>query len=231
VSRPRLLGGCSCAGGADWGYSEYFDVVGVDIEPQPNYPGEFIQADILDVLEDRAFMSDFDAAAISPPCQGWSPLNAYNHKEYPKLIAPVRERLDALGIPYVIENVEAAASELKDPVMLCGPMFDLRVYRHRLFETNWDMVTPAHPKHIELCVRNGYLPTVERPFMSIHGGKHSRAWQNAACDAMGMPWIKVPAGGDVKRGIREVCEAIPPAYTEYIGRRILAVVTGMEVAA
>lgn len=221
--KPRLLGGCSCAGGADMGYwLAGWDVVGVDIDPQPNYPFEFVQADILDVLEDRAFMAGFDAAAVSPPCQKYSPLNAYNHKEYPDLIAPVRERLDALGLPYVIENVEAAAAELRDPAMLCGPMSGLKVYRHRLFETNWDLTAPADPKHRWLCARNGYLPTPERPFMTITGGKHSRAWQNAACDAMDMPWIKVTAGGDIKRGIREVCEAIPPAYTEHIGRALMA---------
>lgn len=232
MRRPRLLGGCSCAGGADVGYTRAgFGVVGVDIDPQPHYPGEFLQADILEVLEDRNFMAGFDAAAISPPCQKYSNLNAYNHKDYPDLIGPVRERLQALGIPYVIENVEAAAPELRDPVMLCGPMFGLKVYRHRLFETNWLLAAPAHAPHTALCARNGYLPTAERPFMSIHGGKHSRAWQNAACDAMGMPWIKVPAGGDVKLGIREVCEAIPPVYTEFIGRQLLAMVTGMEAAA
>ncbi|MFJ6069111.1 hypothetical protein ACIQHU_39480, partial [Streptomyces tendae] len=62
----------------------------------------------------------------------------------------------------------------------------------------------------------------EKPFMTITGGAHSRAWQNAACDVMGMPWIKVPAGGDIKLGIREVCEAIPPAFAQYIGERYLA---------
>lgn len=207
-----------------------FDVVGVDINPQPHYPGEFIQADILEVLEDKAFMADFDAAAISPPCQRYSNLNAYNHKDYPDLIGPVRERLEALGLPYVIENVEAAAPELRDPVMLCGPMFGLKVYRHRLFETNWPLTAPVEPEHKWLCARNGYLPTPERPFMTITGGKHSRAWQNAACDAMGMPWIKVPAGGDTRLGIREVCEAIPPAYTEFIGARLLTALD-LEVAA
>lgn len=222
--KPRLLGGCSCAGGADHGYTlAGFDVAGVDIDPQPNYPGEFIQADVLEVLADRNFMAGFDAAAISPPCQKYSNLNAYNHKDYPDLIGPVRQRVSALGIPYVIENVEAATPALKDPVMLCGPMFGLKVYRHRLFETNWDLTAPEEPCHRWLCARNGYLPTPDRPFMTITGGKHSRAWQNAACDAMGMDWIKVPAGGDVKRGIREVCEAIPPAYTEFIGRQLMAV--------
>lgn len=222
----RLLELFSCASGTGMGFQRAgFDIVSVDIEPQPNCPHEFIQADALEVLEDRPFLRSFHAIAAAPPCQGYSNLNAYNHKPYPKLIAPVRSRLIAAGLPYVIENVEAAGPELRDPVMLCGPMFGLKVYRHRLFETNWSVAAPTHEPHAALCARNGYLPTPERPFMSIHGGKHSRAWQNAACDAMGMPWIKVSAGGDVKRGIREVCEAVPPAYTDFIGRQLLAALT------
>jgi DNA (cytosine-5)-methyltransferase 1 len=227
----RLLDLYSCAGGAHRGYEQAgFDVTGVDIDPQPNYPGEFIQADALEILRDREFMALFSAVHASPPCQHYSNLNAYNHKDYPDLIAPTRELILETGLPYVIENVEAAASELKNPVTLCGLMFGLRVRRHRLFETNWNLTAPAHPEHVELCTRNGYLPTPERPFMTITGGKHSRAWQNAACDAMDMPWIKVPAGGDTQLGIREVCEAIPPAYTEYIGWQ-LADALGQGVAA
>lgn len=207
-----------CSGGMGMGfYLAGFDVVGVDIDPQPNYPFPFIQADAVEFIS--RYGARYDLIHGSPPCQDYSNLNAYNHKDYPRLIEPTREAMVASGRPYVIENVEAAARELKDPITLCGPMFDLRVYRHRVFETNWGLTPPAHPKHSALCTRNGYLPTPERPFMSIHGGKHSRAWQNAAADAMGMPWIRVEAGGDVKLGIREVCEAIPPAYSEWIGRR------------
>jgi DNA (cytosine-5)-methyltransferase 1 len=127
--------------------------------------------------------------------------------------------MEATGQPYVIENVEAAGPELKNPTLLCGPMFGLRVYRHRLFETNWPLTAPAHKRHAALCSRNGYLPTTERPFMSVHGGKHSKAWQRAAADILGMPWLSVPDGGDTKRAIREVCEAIPPAYAQLIGQR------------
>jgi DNA (cytosine-5)-methyltransferase 1 len=102
-------------------------------------------------------------------------------------------------------------------------MFDLRMYRHRLFEAGGGLTLPQleHPEHTALCVRNGYLPTQERPFMSIHGGKHSRAWLEAAKVAMGMPWVQT---------IREVCEAIPPAYTEYIGREALAQIRGQVAA-
>jgi len=103
-----------------------------------------------------------------------------------------------------------ARDELDNPVLLCGPMCDLHMYRHRLFETSFPVGVPEHPEHRWLCTRNGYLPTADRPFMSIHGGKHSRAWQRKAAEYMGTPWITT---------IRGVCEAIPPAYAELIGRQ------------
>lgn len=224
--RPRLLDLCSCAGCASYGYAQAgFEVVGLDIDPQPRYPFRFIRADAISFLRENVewIRKNFKAIVASPPCQKHSPLNAYNHKVYPDLIAPVRELIPA-GMPYVIENVEAAASELKDPIMLCGPMFGLRMYRHRLFEANWSLAAPKHERHEALCARNGYLPTEGRPFMSIHGGKHSRAWQHAACDAMGTPWIKTPEGADGERhrvAIREICEAIPPVYTKFIGTQLI----------
>jgi DNA (cytosine-5)-methyltransferase 1 len=197
-----------------------FDVVGVDIDPQPDYPFPFIQGDAVEYIREHGH--EYDLIHGSPPCQAYTPLNAYNHKVYPDLIAPTRDAMLSTGRPYVIENVEAAAPELKNPTLLCGPMFGLRVYRHRLFETNWPLPAPEHDKHVSRCMRNGYLPTEEKPFMTITGGAHSRAWQNAAADAMDMPWIKVPVGGNTKLGIREVCEAIPPALAQWIGEQFLA---------
>src|SRR5271166_446067 len=193
------------AGGASKGYANAgFTVTGVDIEPQSNYPYDFIQADAL-----TFDVSGYDIIHASPPCQAYSNLNAYNHQEYPDLIHPIREILRSSGKPYVIENVTQAP--LIEPVILCGVMFDLRLYRHRGFESNLDLKEPAHYAHDWLCSRNGYLPTVERPFMSIHGGKHSIPWLWKACEYMGTPWM---------RTIREVCESIPPAYTHEIGRQL-----------
>jgi DNA (cytosine-5)-methyltransferase 1 len=210
-----------CGGGMAMGYYlAGFEVVGVDIDPQPNYPFPFVQGDAVEFIKEHGH--EYDLIHGSPPCQDYSNLNAYNKKSYPRLIGPTRDAMVATGQPYVMENVEIAGIELIDPITLCGPMFGLNVYRHRVFETNWPLVAPAHGKHVARCMRNGYVPTPEKPFMTITGGAHSRAWQNAACDAMGMPWIKVPAGGDIKLGIREVCEAIPPAYAEWIGSRFLA---------
>jgi DNA (cytosine-5)-methyltransferase 1 len=204
---------CCCGGGAAVGYFRAgFCVLGVDIDPQPRFPYRFVQADAVAYLE--AHGHEYAAGAGSPPCQHWSPLNAYNHKTYPQLIAPVRERFEAAGLPYVIENVEAAAVELRDPVTLCGSMYpQLRVVRHRLFEAGgFTLDQPEHRGCRSLrCTRNGYLPTPGRPYMSIHGGRHSRAWQSAACEAMGLPHLDVrTSGADTKTAIREICEAIPP---------------------
>lgn len=185
-----------------------FEVVGVDIDPQPNYPFRFIQADAMTFP-----LAGFAASHASPPCQAYSPLNAYNKVTYPDLVNPIRIRLQASGLPYVIENVPQAP--LRDPVELCGPMFGLKVYRHRAFEASFRLDTPKHLPHVALCTRNGYLPTPERPFMSIHGGKHSRAWQRKAREVMGTPWMET---------IKEVCESIPPAYTEHIGHQLRAAV-------
>lgn len=221
MNQPRLLDACCCDGGATRGYQVAgFRVTGIDINPQPNYCGdEFIQGDAISYIREHGH--EYEAGVGSPPCQKYTPLNAYNHKEYPDLIAPMREAMRATGRPYVIENVEAAAAELIDPIMLCGPMFDLNIYRHRLFETGngFTLTEPEHPQHLWLCTRNGYLPTPERPFMSIHGGKHSRAWVMKAAEVMGVPWM---VDADTKRSIRSVCEAIPPAYTEFIGRQLMA---------
>lgn len=219
-NRLTVLDTYCCGGGMGMGYYlAGYDVVGVDIDPQPNYPFPFIQGDAVEYI--RAHGHEYDLIHGSPPCQDYSNLNAYNKKDYPRLIGPTRDAMRAVGKPYVMENVEIAGVEFINPITLCGPMFGVKVYRHRVFETNWGLSAPEHPKHVERCMRNGYLPTPEKPFMTITGGAHSRAWQNAACDVMGMPWIKVPAGGDIKLGIREVCEAIPPAYAEWIGRRFL----------
>lgn len=194
-------------------YLAGFEVVGVDIDADcgAEYPFEFIHGDAIEYL--LAHGHEFDLTHGSPPCQAWSPLNAYNHKVYPELIAPTRGAMRAVGRPYVIENVEAARPELVAPALLCGPMFDLKVYRHRLFETSFPLTTPDHPAHGPLCTRNGYLPTEAKPFMTITGGKHSRAWQRTAAAAMGTPWITTVKG---------VCEAIPPAYAEWIGRQAAA---------
>ena len=139
---PRLLDLFCCAGGAAKGYNQAgFDIVGVDITPQPNYPFPFVQADALQL--DPKFLLSFDAVHASPPCQSYSVLakRTGNGSSWPRLIEPVREMLVQSGLPYVIENVVGAP--LLNPIQLCGTMFPgLRVLRHRLFEVNVEVVPP-----------------------------------------------------------------------------------------
>lgn len=214
----------SGAGGLCVGYAKAgFQVVGVDIEYQPAYPYQQITADVTTpgLIADLVAHYNPVAVSASPPCQRYSRLLHYQPKvieqRYPDLIGWTRTALDATGLPWVIENVEMARPLLRDPIMLCGTMFpELEVIRHRLFEVSgFDAVVPHHiaPAAHPRVTRNGYLPTPERPFMTISGGKHSRAWQKRACQAMGTQWMTT---------IREVCESVPPAYSEFLGAQLMA---------
>jgi DNA (cytosine-5)-methyltransferase 1 len=203
--RPRLLDLFCGAGGAAMGYHRAgFDVVGVDINPQPHYPFEFHQADALTYPLDG-----FDAIHASPPCQSYAITNNIWKKpegHYPDLVEPIRERLLASGLPWVIENVPGAP--LIDPVTLCGNSFGLRVYRHRLFESQAVfLMAPGHPRHTARA-SYGRTPTpsefftISGHFGDVEGGKL----------AMGIDWMTR----------QELAQAIPPAYTEWIGRQLLA---------
>ena len=213
--RPMLLDLFCCAGGAGAGYARAgFNVVGVDLKPQPRYPFAFIQADALKL--DHKFVALFDAVHASPPCQSYSDLAKRNRNanDWPRLIEPVRDMLLASGLPYIIENVEGAP--LLNPVVLCGTMFKgLRVIRHRLFEANFLIGSPAHPKH-PVChtfdKRKGQFGKTDemRDFVSVNGGGNCSV--RAARDAMAIDWMTKT----------ELNEAIPPAYTEYIGEKLFA---------
>lgn len=210
----RLLDLFCCAGGAAMGYHRAgFEVVGVDISPQPNFPFQFIQRDALALEE--AFLSQFDAIHASPPCQSYSDLAKRNRNadKWPRLIEPVRAMLRASALPYVIENVEGAP--LLDPVVLCGTMFPgLRVIRHRLFESNFPIYPPTHQPHPLVHTldkrKRHYGKTDEwKDFVQVTGGGNSSV--ASARDAMGIEWMT--------KG--ELNEAIPPAYTEFIGLQLL----------
>jgi DNA (cytosine-5)-methyltransferase 1 len=244
MSDPLIVDLCGGAGAAAGGYMRAgFRVLGIDIAPQLNYPGPFMQADITNApIAEIIEVSGAVAVHFSPPCQKWSRLAYYQPEliddKYPDLIGPGREMLLAvqarLGIPFVIENVPQAP--LINPVLLCGTMFpDLKVWRHRHFEAHGFTITqPPHlpPADHPKCIRNGYLPTAERPFMSIHGGKHSRAWQRKACEVMGAPWMIARPGPEaLKAGIAEVSEAIPVQYTEYVGLELMDALSPEQVAA
>lgn len=231
MNKPKLLDLFSCAGGAGVGYQRAgFDVYSVDIDPQPNNPHPIHVGDALTVLDtlldgggvpflhpdgmiEWLTAAEFVAAHGSPPCQGYTTLKAVHGNEWPLLIEPVRERFDALGLPYVIENVVGAP--LRADLTLCGLMFDLKVFRHRLFELGgWSAERPVHPSHAGHRVA-GWNHGVkhEGDMVAVYGnggGKGSVAdWQRA----MGIDWTD---------DRREIAEAIPPSYTEFIGRLLLA---------
>lgn len=217
--RPRLLDLFCGAGGAAMGYHRAgFDVVGVDVKPQPHYPFEFVQADALDFMASLQWETRFDAIHASPPCQAYSDLAKRNGNadDWPRLILPVRQELKMSRLPYVIENVEGAP--LLDPLMLCGTMFPgLRVLRHRLFETaswlaiNWPEHGP-HPLVFTYDKRKAHYGRLDQDtsFVQVTGGGNCRVANKRA--AMGVDWM---TGAELN-------EAIPPAYTEHIGEQIIA---------
>lgn len=216
MTRPLLLDLFCGAGGSAVGYHRAgFDVVGIDINPQPNYPFRFIKADALLFLQFGAGLQGIypDAVHASPPCQHHTTLakgNNGNQDAYPDLIGRTRELLQETGLPYVIENVPSAP--LVDPIMLCGEMFGLGVIRHRLFESNMDLVQPKHVPHRGRVAGWRHGVKFDGPYVAVYGdggGKGTVAqWQQA----MGIDWT------DVRK---EIAEAIPPLYTSYLGEQLI----------
>lgn len=216
--KPRLLDLFCCAGGAAKGYQRAgFHVTGVDKRPQPRYAGDaFIQGDVLDLP--LWWLAEFDAIHASPPCQHYSDLAKRNGNAdaHPALIGAVREMIQCANRDYIIENVEGAP--LRNPVVLCGTMFPgLRVKRHRLFESNVRLSAPAacpkkHPLHFTHDKRKAHYGKLDEmtAFVQVTGGGNCSV--RAASDAMGIDWMTK----------EELNEAIPPAYTEFLGRQLLA---------
>jgi len=213
--RPRLLDLFSGAGGCAVGYDRAgFDVTGVDIVPQPRYPFRHIVADALTFPLDG-----FDVIHASPPCQAYSITQRLTGRiDHPDLVAPLRERLRASGVPYIIENVVGAP--LVDPFMLCGTMFGLRVFRHRLFESNvWLMAFPhlPHRSHGASVKYGDYVSVYGHDAGPCRGVKRSQTLWPAA---MGIAWMNRA----------ELAQAIPPAYTEWLGSRMLDALAYEEVS-
>lgn len=201
-----------CAGGVAKGLTDAgWYVVGIDIEPQPRYPYAFIQADVMNIS-----FANFGLIWASPPCQRFSDLAKRNGNaaDWPDLIEPTRAKLIASGSLYTIENVEGAP--LVPTVTLCGTMFPgLRVLRHRMFEANFPIVQPLHGKHPRVHTfdkrKSHFGKTNESvDFVQVTGGGNCTL--AAASNAMGISWMTKA----------EINEAIPPAYSEYIGRAALA---------
>lgn len=203
------------AGGASMGlHRAGFDVTGIDIKPQPRYPFRFIQAD---ALRPPARLEDFDFIWASPPCQAWGRMNNIHNRDHPKLIEKTRALLQASGIPYTIENVEAAP--LINPMKLCGTAFNLRVEvggiiyelrRHRHFECNFFVLSPCC--HHQLPVIGVYGHGESKPMRDKRGYQISQVKYRR--EVMDMSW----ANRD------EIAEAIPPAYSEFIGRAVVEMV-------
>lgn len=216
---PICLDAFSGAGGCGYGYwLAGFHVIGVDINPQPNYPFEFIQDDAIDFI--RKHGNEFDFIHTSPPCQVHTQLaSLHKHKtEYNEkhldLIPDTRAALLEIDKPYVIENVSGARKSLINPVMLCGKTFNLKVYRHRYFECSFPVNPPLHLKHHDSTPRagGGVSP---KGFVTVagHGGvkylpeDFEGGFREYAGMAMAINWMSRA----------ELSQAIPPAYTQYIG--------------
>lgn len=225
--RPLAIDLFCCAGGASMGlYNAGFDVIGVDIKPQPRYPFPFVQADALELP--LSFLKSADFIWASPPCQAHTTLkvmkNARVHKD---LIPQTRAKLEAIGAPYVIENVFGAPLIPGRTFKLCGTMFGLasgdgELRRHRYFETNMTVpLTPPcnHTRAVTLGIYGSKVRDIAAEKRHYAKPKESRGKptgivlpKERGFEAMGIHWMSQA----------ELSQAIPPAYGEFIGKAALA---------
>lgn len=183
-----------------------FEMTGVDIEPQPNYPFRFIQADALTFP-----LGGYAAVFASPPCQAWTSGATNRRTEHPELIAPIRKRLLEAGVPYVIENV--AGAPLPSAFMLCGSTFGLPIIRHRFFECPQITLVPP-----QCGAKRTGRATDHGPQYAPYARKKWRERWRAEVLPVVWPWMTLDESG----------QAVPPAYTEWIGSQLLE---NLEVAA
>ncbi|MEW1636402.1 DNA methylase [Streptomyces sp. NPDC093801] len=222
--RPLLLDLFCCAGGAAMGYHRAgFTVVGIDvIDRSDHYPFAFRQGDALSVLAaliESGEITSYSAIHASPPCQNKCALTVGTNRAmgwggtHKDLVAPTRKLLDASGLPYVIEQPDGKADVRKD-ITLCGEMFGLGVLRHRNFELGgWSTSKPQHVRHRGYV--RGWRHGVYRdgPYVAAYGSGGGKATIPEMQAAMGITWT------DVRE---ELTEAIPPAYSEWLGLALLA---------
>ncbi len=208
AKRPLALDLFCGAGGATKGLQRAgFRVTGVDIKPQPNYCGDFMY--VCDFMKwAHGTTGAYDFVWASPPCQQYTLAKRIRGRTHVDLIEEVRRRLIQSGAPYCIENVVGAP--LRKPTMLCGGMFGLRTYRHRLFETSFPLEQPWHGPHAAKQTKMGRTPK-EGEFIQVVG---NFSGAQTARDAMGIDWMTRA----------ELSESIPPAYSEFIGRAALNVI-------
>lgn len=221
MSKPRLLDLFCGAGGAARGYQlAGFHVTGVDIAPQPRYAGDvFIQADAMTFP-----LGGFDVIHASPPCQAYSVANNIHQRtDHPDLVPGTRDRLLSAGVPWVMENVPGAP--MQNWFVLCGLALGVNVKRHRLFESSHYILTPlcppGHPGDWLLVfghtvLERGHVSGIAKGGGPVIRRKHTTTARGR--EAMGIDWMTRD----------ELSEAIPPAYTEHIGRQLI---TALEAVA
>jgi DNA (cytosine-5)-methyltransferase 1 len=233
--RLKLLDLYCGAGGAAVGYHRAgFDVVGVDIAPQPHYPFRFVQMDVFDFLRRFDVCKHFNGVHASPPCQGYSSTRSLHEIAYPKLIKRTRHALRRTQLPYVIENVPGAHPAMHSPQQLCGSSFGLRVRRHRLFECSFAMPEPPRCQHawqdadkrFHTFTSAKHIAEGRPPYKSGIVGVYGRGQGLGAGESlvwsavMGITWMTKT----------ELAEAIPPAYTQWIGSHLVCHLLGHRVA-
>lgn len=222
MSLPLVLDlGCGIGGVAHGYHQAGLETVGVDIEPQPRYPYEFVHADMEQVMDwllgdpgnvvgANHHLADFGLIHLSAPCQRWSKMTRCRPglaETYPDLITPMRPRLEASGLPYIIENVEGAP--LRNPILLCSWTFGREMYRHRLVETGGgvELASPGHRPHVTPASRAGHW--VPGTFFSM-AGHVAPMWK--AREVMGIDWCQR----------EELAEAVPPYMFEWVGLQVRA---------
>lgn len=223
----RLLDLFCCAGGAARGYQMAgFHVTGIDIKKQPRYAGDvFICADALEYVAKHGYL--YDAVHASPPCQGYSEATPMHKRgDHPDLIEPTRKALQATGRPYVIENVENARQHLINPIKLCGSMFGLPFWRHRYFEIHppvFVLVPPCRHKHEYVdAIIEGDTRRILTPILPTGGGDGKRSSRKTHRPRQ--PVAEIRWGMDIDWMVQaELTEAIPPAYTHWIGNQLMSI--------
>lgn len=215
MARKRILDLFCGEGGAALGYhAAGFEVVGVDINPMPKFPFEFIRGDAIEYLREHGH--EFDAVHASPPCLKHSTITPLWAKEnHLDLIPDTRTLLEKLSVPWVMENV--VGSGLRRDLVLCGTMFGLKSYRHRIFETPLSMVAPIHDTHTQPV----WFPYDKRE--PTYGQPYQEGWMIPVYGHNAPAAYQFLAMG-VKRGQMSraaLCQSIPPAFAEYIGKQIM----------
>lgn len=222
----RILDAFCRKGGAGRGYQlAGFDIVGVDIEDHADgYPGEFVQGDAVDFI--RRYGKDFDAIHASPPCQANIAITAGNRKregwedKHVNLLPDTRSALPA-GVPAILEN--GPSKNIRKDIVLCGEMFGLGVLRHRAFEIHgpWMPEKPKLPKHRGRVRGWRHGVFYDGPYVAVYGKGGGKATVAEAQTAMGIDWMD---------DIEDLNEAIPPAYTQWIGERLREFLTAKKAA-